>query len=88
MAHERAERFFGDMVSHERIHKPYEKKTEPVVDEALLEVIWDAFNGRGKRASKKNKTSQIANEYYIHPEDIYCVDWNEEIKKALEEVRC
>ena len=85
----RTHKYFGDIISEERINAP---RVIPIReqpdDEMINEILWDAFNGRGKRASKKNKTSQIANEYYIHPEDIYCVDWNEEIKKALEEVRC
>lgn len=82
--HSRAIRFFGDIVPIERINAPYEKP-KSAVDEGLLEVLWDALNGRGKRAARKVKRCKVSDEYYLHPEDAYAVDWNAEIEKALEE---
>lgn len=85
MMSSRAKRFFGDIVSEELVEK--NEKMVCIVDYDLInEVMWDAFNGRGKRASKPVKKFELADDYYLHPEDDY-VNWDEEIEKVLAEVK-
>lgn len=89
MVSDRARKFFGGIVSEERMDadlKMVDRVDWDLVNE-LNEVLWDAFNGRGKHAAKKVKKSKVADEYFIHPEDRYVVDWNEEIERALMEVK-
>ena len=80
----RTEKFFGDIISPERIRSPRPKKLEPCEDEELLEVLWDAFNGRGKRAAEPVEADAVADLYDKPIEDEYIAD--EEAEQMLEEM--
>lgn len=72
MAHERARKFFGGIVSEDRISNP-RHKVDATDYELVNSIMWDAFNGRGKRASKKVEHCSITDEYkpmYEEYEDI------------------
>ena len=86
MTHSRAMKFFGDLLPESVIYSP-RHKAESYVDEELLEVIWDAFNGRGKRAAKTVSKSNV-DEYLIPQTEDEYVDWDAEIEEALKAIRC
>lgn len=87
MTHARTIRFFGDIVSADRINNP-PVKTESAEklenDAALAELMWDALNGRGKRAAEPVKEDRVSVIYFEPVEDQY-VDWDAEIEEALKE---
>ena len=71
MTHERAHKYFDGIVSAERIDAPraIPVKEEPI--DELLEVVWDALNGRGKRAAAEVVEYELADEYKELVEEMY-----------------
>lgn len=61
---ERTKRFFGDLISEERINAPrvIPIKEQPD-DEMIHAILWDAFNGRGKRSAQPIIEDDLAIEY-------------------------
>lgn len=87
MVSDRARKFFKGIVPEERMSadlKMVDRVDWDLVSE-LNEVLWDAFNGRGKYVSSVIKEDLVAEEYYINIEDCY-IDWGKEIDKALENI--
>ena len=82
---ERSMKFFGDIISEDRINAPRVIPVEDNNDELLNEILWDAFNGRGKYVSAPIEKDTIVDDYYVNIEDGY-IDWGKEIDKALESV--
>jgi hypothetical protein len=69
---ERRTKYFGDILSAERLKTPRQiKKKDPVDYELIDEVLWEAFNGRGKRASKPVTADETADKYYTEEENDY-----------------
>lgn len=83
MNHNRALKFFAGIVPEDKIINP--KPVDSTIDPVLEEILWDAFNGRGKRAAKKRKKSKLADEYIIKPEDDY-LDIDTAINEILNEI--
>lgn len=70
---ERTRKYFGDIVSAERIDAPRVIPVKESPDDDLInEILWDAFNGRGKRAARVRENDATADEYIEEvEEDIY-----------------
>lgn len=88
MDHTRTKKYFGDIIPAARINAPRTKiKTPDAIenDAALLEVIWDAMNGRGKRAAEPVEPCETAGAYYEDVEAEY-IDIDAAIIEALKEV--
>lgn len=85
MDKKRSIKFFGGIISEDRINAPRVIPVEDNNDELLNEILWDAFNGRGKSASAPIEKDTTADDYYMNIEDGY-VDWDKEIDKALESI--
>lgn len=83
MNHDRALKFFAGIVPEDKIINP--KPVAPTTDPVLEEILWDAFNGRGKRAARKRERSKLADEYIIKPEDDY-LDIDTAIDEVLNEI--
>lgn len=88
MTHERTIRFFGDIVPEARIISPAPRRipAEVETDEELMAIMWEAMNGRGKRAAAPVAEDRTAMIYYAPVEDEY-TDWDKEIEEALKEAR-
>lgn len=69
----RTKKFFGDILSEEVIMNP-RQKVDAVDYDLINEIMWDAFNGRGKRASKPVEEDLTAKLYEQYPEDDYLGD--------------
>lgn len=70
MSKSRAKKFFGDILSEEVIMNP-RQKVDAVDYDLINEIMWDAFNGRGKRASKPVEVDETARLYTEDPEIDY-----------------
>lgn len=81
MSHQRAIKYFGDIVSVDRINAPY-TKPKSAVDEQLLEVLWEAFNSRGKRAAAPVEHCATADEYKPMFEEYEEIDIDEALKEV------
>ena len=68
----RTHKYFGDIISEERINAP---RVIPIReqpdDEMINEILWDAFNGRGKRAAAEVVEDSLATEYDVLIENEY-----------------
>lgn len=89
MRNARTVKYFGDIVSADRMNNQ-QGKTESAEklenDAALAELMWDALNGRGKRAAEPVEEDRVSVIYFEPVEDQY-VDWDAEIEKALKEAK-
>ena len=81
--HARSVKFFGDIVAPERIMQPYNRAVKkPAYDEELLQIVWEAFNGRGKRAAAEVVPDTTADRY----KPIYAEYLEIDVEEALKEV--
>ena len=62
----RAKKYFGDILSEEAFER---KVLPPDPDADFSALMWEAFNGRGKRATKKNKKEVITDDYVFEEVD-------------------
>lgn len=63
---ERKRKFFGDILPEEAFHR---KIVPDNPDADLSELMWEAFNGRGKRSAKKVKKSKVTDDYVFDEVD-------------------
>lgn len=81
--HARSVKFFGDIVAPERIMQPYERAVKkPAYDEELLQIVWEAFNGRGKRAAAEVVHCTTADEYKPIFEEYEEIDIDEVLREV------